>query len=173
MLLDNFSDLFQRGLEYAWDIEHLLLRQLPRIHNAASSQDLKQNIDLRLTETKRHVHALEQIFARLDRSPAAEKSEPIRIIVDECDRIIGHLSPSPLLDAALIFTTNQIEHYQIGLYRSLSGFAKALGLSEVVDALEEILRDEKDAIDQLMLLSEGTINAAASGFHNKPPFALI
>ena len=34
MLLDNLSDLFQRGLEYAWDCEHLLVKELPKMVEA-------------------------------------------------------------------------------------------------------------------------------------------
>jgi ferritin-like metal-binding protein YciE len=167
------SDLFQRGLEYAWDCEHLLLRHLPKMVEAASLQDLKQALDLHLVETKGHIYHLEQIFTRLERSPAAEKNEPIRIIVDECDKMIGHLERSPLLDAALVFYCNQIEQYEIGLYESLGGFARTLALEEVAGLIDQILGEERGAAQQLTRLAESSINQAASYVHNSPPFALI
>jgi ferritin-like metal-binding protein YciE len=173
MLLDNLSDLFQRGLEYAWDCEHLLLKQLPKMVEAASMQDLKHALDLHLVETKGHVYRLEQIFTRLDRSPAAEKNEPIRIIVEECDKMIGHIDRSALLDAALVLHGNQIEQYEIGLYESLLGFARTLGLDAVANLIDQILAEEKYASHQLTRLAEGSINRAASTVHNTPPFALI
>ena len=173
MLLDNLSDLFQRGLEYAWDSEHLLLKELPKMVEAASSQDLKQALDLHLVETKGHVYQLEKIFTRLERSPAAEKSEPIRIIVEECEKMIHHIDRSALLDAALVFVGNQIEQYEIGLYSSLLGFARALNFNEAATLLEEILAEERNAVDQLTRLAESAINSAASTVHNTPPFALI
>src|SRR4051794_35990215 len=120
MLLDSLSDLFQRGLEYAWDSEHLLLKHLPEMSAAASAASLKQIFDLHLVETKSHVYRLEQIFTRLERAPAGEKNEPIRIVIEESERMIRHLDPSALRDAALIFSANQIEHCEIGLYQSLS-----------------------------------------------------
>jgi ferritin-like metal-binding protein YciE len=173
MLLDNLSDLFQRGLEYAWDCEHLLLRQLPKMVEAATLQDLKQALDLHLVETKGHIYHLEQIFTRLERSPAAEKNEPIRIIVDECEKMIGHIDRSPLLDAALVFCGNQIEQYEIGLYESLAGFARALGLDAVAGLIDQILGEEKNAAHQLTGLAKSSVNQAASYVHNTPPFALI
>jgi ferritin-like metal-binding protein YciE len=173
MLLDNLSDLFQRGLEYAWDCEHLLLKQLPKMVEAATSQELKQTLDLHLVETKAHVYRLEQIFTRLERSPAAEKSEPIRVIVEECDKMIGRIEHSALLDAALVFCGHQIEQYEIGLYASLCGFARTLGLEEVASLMDEILGEETYAAQQLTRLAEGSINRAASRVHNTPPFALI
>jgi ferritin-like metal-binding protein YciE len=173
MLLDNFSDLFQRGLEYAWDSEHLLQHQLPKMLEAATSPELKQELDRHVVATRKHILNLNQIFTRLERSPAAEKSEPIRVIVEECDRMLGHLDRSALLDAALAFTAIQIEHYEVGLYRSLSGFASALKLGEVVALLDEILGEEQSFVNQLTRLAEGQINPAACSVHNAPPFALI
>jgi ferritin-like metal-binding protein YciE len=173
MLLDNFSDLFQRGLEYAWDCEHVLLKHLPKMVEAATVQELKHAIDLHLVETKGHIYHLEQVFTRLDRSPAAEKNEPIRIIVEECERMIGHIDRSALLDAALVFSAHQIEQYEIGLYASLAGFARTLGLEETAALMDEILAEETAAAQQLTRLAEGSINRAASSVHNTPPFALI
>lgn len=173
MLLDNLSDLFQRGLEYAWDCEHVLVKHIPDVVEAASSQELKHTLDLHLVESKSHIYRLEQIFTRLDRAPAAEKSEPVRIIVDECERMMSHIGQSPLLDAAVIFSFNQIEHYEISLYGSLSGLARTLGLAEVAAMLDEILAEEKAADQALTRIAGNSVNSAASGVHNAPPFALI
>jgi ferritin-like metal-binding protein YciE len=173
MLLNNLSDLFQRGLECAWDCEHLLLKHLPKMVEAASLQELKQVLDLHLVETKGHIYHLEQIFTRLDRSPAAEKNEPIRVIVEECDKMIGHLDRSALLDAALVFQGGQIEQYEVALYESLCGFARTLELHEVSSLLEAILGEEKAAAHHLTNLAESSINRAAASVHNAPPFALI
>jgi ferritin-like metal-binding protein YciE len=173
MLLDNLSDLFQRGLEYGWDCEHLLLRHLPKMSEAASSYELKHALDVHTVETKGHVYRLEQIFTRLDRAPAAEKSEPIRILVDESEKMMAHLERSPLMDAAIIFSANQIEHYEIGLYSSLVSFARTLGLEEVASLIDEVLGEEKTSDQAFRRIAESAINRAASSVHNNPPFALI
>lgn len=173
MLLDNLSDLFQRGLEYLWDCEHVLLKQLPKMVEAATSQELKQALDRHLVETKGHIYRLEQVFSRLNRSPAAEKSEPIRIIAEECDKMIGHIDRSALLDAALIFCGSQIEQYEIGLYDSLCAFARTLGLDEVASLIDETLGEERNVAQELTRHAQSSINRAASNVHNTPPFALI
>ena len=87
--------------------------------------------------------------------------------------MIGHLDRSALLDAALIFCANQIENYEIGLYSSLCGFARTLGLDEIASLIDEILGEEKNADRQLTRLAESSINRAAASVHNTPPFALI
>jgi ferritin-like metal-binding protein YciE len=173
MLLNNLSDLFQRGLEYAWDSEQLLQKELPNLIEAASSDQLKQVLQQHQVETKGHIYHLKQIFTRLERSPAGEKGEPIRIILKESEKMIAHLDRSPLLDAALIFSGNQAKHYEIGLYESLAAFARTLGLEEVATLIGEILNEEKAAAEALTRLAERSINRAASAGHNNPPFALI
>jgi ferritin-like metal-binding protein YciE len=173
VLLDNFSDLFQRGLEYAWDCEHVLVRHIPGAVEAASSQDLKHTLDLHLVESKAHIYRLEQIFTRLDRSPAAEKSEPARIIVEECERMMSHIGRSALLDAAVIFSFDQIEHYEMSLYGSLSAMARTLGLVEVGGMLDDIVSEERAAGQALTRIAERSVNPAAKGVHKTPPFALI
>ena len=173
MLLDNLSDLFQRGLEYAWDCEHLLVKELPKMVKAASAQELKHVLDLHLVETKAQIYRLEQIFTLLERAPAAEKSEPAHIILHECEKMISHLEPSALLDAALIFSGNQLEHYEISLYGSLFAFARVLGFKEVASLLDATLAEEKAADHALTRIAEGSVNLAATGVHNPPPFALL
>ncbi len=173
MLLDNLSDLFQRGLEYAWDCEQLLQKELPKMIEAASSDQLKQVLRQHEVETKGHVSQLKQIFTRLSRAPAGERDEPVRVIVKESEKMIAHLDRSPLLDAALIFSGTQMEQYEIGLYGSLGAFARTLGLEEMANLIGEILHDEKAAAEALTKLAEQSINRAASAVHNPPPFALI
>ena len=173
MLLDNLSDLFQRGLEYAWDCEQVVVKHVPAVVEAVSSQELKHTLDLHLVESKAHVYRLEQIFTRLDRAPAAEKSEPARIIVEECERMMSHIGPSALLDAAVIFSFLQVEHYETSLYGSLSGLARTLDLGEIASMLDEILAEEKAAGEALARIAESSVNAAAKGVHKTPPFALI
>ena len=173
MLLDNLSDLFQRGLEYAWDCEHLLAKQLPEMVDAATASELKQALDLHLSETKAHIYRLKQIFTRLDRAPAGEKSEPARIILSECEKMMSHIDRSPLLDAVLVFSENQITHYEIGLYGSLTSFARTLGLDEVAGLLTETLSEGKSTDQSLTRIADRSVNMAAKAVHNAPPFALI
>jgi ferritin-like metal-binding protein YciE len=87
--------------------------------------------------------------------------------------MLGHLDASPLRDAAMIFVSNQIESYEMGLYRSLTEFAKTLRLEEAVQLLGEIQGEERSAVEQMVRLGQSTIYAAAAGTHNPPPFALI
>lgn len=166
MLLDNLSDLFQRVLESAWDCEYVLLKHLPKMAAAATSEELKRAFRLHAIETQGHIYRIEQIFARLECSQATGRNEPVRILAAECDTMIRHIERSPLLDAALAFCGNGIEHYETGLYQPLVGFALTLGLEEIAGLLDEILGQEQDMGHCLIRLAESSINRAASSVHN-------
>jgi ferritin-like metal-binding protein YciE len=173
MLLENLSDLLQRGLEYAWDSEHILVKLGPKMAAAATSEELKHAFDLHVIETKGHIYRIEQIFTRLERSPAAEKNEPVRILAGECERMIRHIERSALLDAALAFCGNQIEQCETGLYEPLVGFALTLGLEEIAGLLDEILGQERETGHGLIRLAESSINRAASDVQNPRAFTLL
>jgi ferritin-like metal-binding protein YciE len=110
MQAENLSDLLHRGLEYAWDCERHLLKELPKMELSASCDDLK-TVLLGLTHSAgSHTGRLNDIFAKLDRSADAEPHEPIRIITAESEKLARHIDRGPLLDAALIMFGNQICH---------------------------------------------------------------
>jgi ferritin-like metal-binding protein YciE len=173
MQAETLSDLFERGLEFAWDCEHQLVRDLPRLADAAHSDELRASFLRHLIETKEQILRLERIFTMLNRAPASETCEPVRTIASEAAKLIQHIEPSSLRDAALIFNANQIEHYEIALYGSLLAFARTLGTHEAADLLDITLTEEKVADHNLTSLAENAVNQEAANFRNAAPFAFI
>jgi ferritin-like metal-binding protein YciE len=65
-------------------------------------------------------------------------------------------------DAAIIFSAQAIDHYEITRYGSLATFAEELGLQEASDLLADSLGDEEDADERLSMIAEDRINAKAA-----------
>lgn len=173
MQLENLSDLFQRCLELAWDCEHQLVAEFPRLAEAVDSAELRQELVQREQDTRDHINRLHQVFTKLKRSPIAEASHQIRDIGSEAGKVIKHVDRSPLRDAALISLINQASHYKIALYGSACAFARALGRHDLAGFLEATLDREKIGDRILTTLAEGSINPQAASFHNGAPFAFI
>jgi ferritin-like metal-binding protein YciE len=55
----------------------------------------------------------------------------------------------------------------------MASLARALGLEEMSILLEETLVEEKSADQSLTRIAERSVNVAAKGVHQAPPFALI
>mgnify|MGYP006278693315 CR=1 FL=1 len=173
MQAENLSDLLHRGLEYAWDCERHLLKELPKMEKAASSNELKAQLLQMVRTCGGHSGRLNDIFVKLDRSPDAEPHEPIRIITAESDKMMKHIERGPLLDAALIMYANQICHYEIALYGTICAFARTLDLNEIASLLDLSLNDEKEADRELTHLAEHSVNRHAARFQNAPGFIIM
>jgi ferritin-like metal-binding protein YciE len=63
MLLGTLSDLFERGLEFAYDCEQQLFLELPKMEQAAGSAELKSAFAQQLGAAGQHLERLEQFFA--------------------------------------------------------------------------------------------------------------
>ena len=98
-----------------------------------------------------------------------EKCDAIDGILDEGDEILENFGDTPAGDAAIIFSCQAVEHYEITRYGSMHAFAMALGLKDVAGLLQEILVQEKNADKKLSSLAKSRVNhAAESGTDGDP-----
>jgi ferritin-like metal-binding protein YciE len=168
MLLGTLSDVFERGLEFAYDCEQQLLQELPKMEQAAESAELKGAFAQQLDAARQHLERLEQIFAKLERVATAEHKDPIRAITSETETMISHIDQSALLDAALIVLGKQLAHYKIALYESLGSFARVLNLPDPAALLEQTLTEETAAEQRLVQIAETSVNRDAVAVRNRP-----
>ena len=66
-------------------------------------------------------------------------------IIEEGSEKLQEDMEGSVLDACLIGAAQKVEHYEICAYGTAVAWAEALGLSEVVDVLNETLEEEKAA----------------------------
>ena len=130
MLAETLSDIFQRGLEFAYDCEQHLIKTLPKFIESVRSQELKAAFERQLEESKQQLTRLDEVFASLNRAAATENNRSVESILAEGEKLIKHIDASPLRDAALIITGNLVQHNEIALYGSLTALAKVLGFEQ-------------------------------------------
>src|SRR5579872_3757524 len=64
MKIENFRDLFDVELRYAYDCEQKLVKKgLPTMIEASSSPELRNAFEQHLQETRTHVSRLERVFS--------------------------------------------------------------------------------------------------------------
>jgi ferritin-like metal-binding protein YciE len=167
MLAETLSDIFQRGLEFAYDCEQHLIKTLPKFVESVRSPDLKAAFERQAEESKQQLTRLDEVFASLNRAAATENNRSIESILAEGEKLIKHIDSSPLRDAALIITGNLVQHNEIALYGSLTALAKVLGFESAAGLLEKSLNEAK-ATDQELIDIAVKVNQEAVGFQNKP-----
>ena len=157
----NLDDLFEHALKDIYYAEKKILQALPEMINAAHDSDLREAMENHRVETEGHVSKLEQIFSILGKPASGIKCEAIEGILGEGDEILKDFGNTKACDAAIIFSGQAVEHYEITRYGSMKAWATSLGMDEVADLIESILNEEKAADNKLSELAESRINYAA------------
>jgi ferritin-like metal-binding protein YciE len=145
-----------------WAEKHLV-KTIPKMQKAASSEELKNAFGDHLQVTKGHVTRLEKIFELLGHKPQAKKCDAMEGITKEGASIISDTEDgTSTRDVGLILAGQKVEHYEISTYGGLAQLARTLSHDDVADILETTLNEEKDADKLLTSIAENDINYEAS-----------
>ena len=164
MPMHNLHDVLVDLLKDTYHAEKQLVKALPKMAKAASSDDLRSAFEDHLTQTEGHVDRLEQAFAMLEMKPSAKPCHGMMGLVEEGGEVIKEKSegePSAI-DAALISAAQKVEHYEICAYGTLATYAETLGLNDLAEVFKATLSEEEAADDTLSEIAEGSVNAEAA-----------
>lgn len=158
----TLHDAFIMELRDAYDAEKQLIKALPKMAKAASTDGLRDALEQHLEETREHVTRLEQVFGTLDEKVKGKHCEGIAGIIEEGQNALAEDLDDAALDACIIAAGQRAEHYEMAAYGTLVAWARAMGHDEAADLLEETLNEEKAADEKLTELAEGGINEEAA-----------
>src|ERR1700736_1363768 len=130
------KELYIDELKDIYNAENQLVKALPKMAKAASSDELRTGFEEHLEQTKGHVQRLEQIFESLGESPKGKKCVGMEGVVKEGSELTGEFE-GVVLDAGLIGAAQRVEHYEIAAYGTVAAFAELLGESEQQSLLHE------------------------------------
>lgn len=160
----TLSDLFAHALGDIYYAEKKIYRALPKMIKAADHPDLVAALTSHREETAEQIEKLEAIFELLGKRARAVKCDAIDGILDEGSELLEDFGDSIAADAAIIFSCQAVEHYEMTRYGSMKAFADALGLDEVAAHIGSILAQETAADEKLTGLAEDSVNAAATDY---------
>lgn len=153
--IDEIKDIY-------WAEKHLV-KTLPKMQKAATSQELANAIGEHLEVTKTHVSRLEEIFELLGEKAQAKKCDAMEGLAKEGESIIEDTEEgSATRDVGIILAAQKVEHYEIATYGGLTQLAKTLGLDDVAKILGQTLSEEKEADETLTDIAENDINYEAA-----------
>ncbi len=159
MLEEFFKDEIR---DIYWAEKHLV-KTLPKMARAATSQELKEAFTNHLEETKGHVQRLEKVFELLAEKAQAKKCDAMEGITKEGDGIVEETETGTATrDVGLILAGQKAEHYEISTYGGLAQLARNLGREDVAGLLEETLAEEKAADELLTSIAEENVNYEAA-----------
>ncbi|MDX6596476.1 MAG: hypothetical protein QOE87_363, partial [Gaiellales bacterium] len=148
--MEEPRELFLHELGDLLYAENLLIKELPKLAQEASDEELSGAFEAHREETKQHAANLEQVFELIGEQPKAEQCPGIDGIKTEHDEFIKQQRPSPeVCDLFLTGAGARAEHYEIAAYTGLITMAQAMGESDAVVLLQENLKQEKAALEKL------------------------
>jgi ferritin-like metal-binding protein YciE len=162
MSAENLREALVEEIRDIYNAEKQLVKALPKMAKGAESDELRAAFEEHLEETEGQVTRLERVFELLDEKPRGKHCAGMAGIVEEGSEKLQEDMEGSVLDACLIGAAQKVEHYEICAYGTAIAWAEALGLSEVVEVLNETLEEEKAADEKLTALAESGINQAAT-----------
>ncbi|HTI90545.1 MAG TPA: DUF892 family protein [Puia sp.] len=158
----NLEKFFLDQLKDIYYAEQKILQSLPKMKEAATTDELKDAFDDHLHQTQRHVKRLEKVFETLDQKAEGKKCEAIEGISREVESIIRETEEGTMTrDAALIIAAQKVEHYEIATYGGLVQLAITMQLHDTADLLDKTLVEEEDTDARLTEIAENDINLGA------------
>ena len=155
LFLDELKDIY-------WAEKHLL-KALPKMERAATSEELKQSFADHLEVTREQVGRLEQAFEMLDKKAQGKKCEAMDGLTKEAEGIIEDTEKGTMTrDVGLIMAAQKVEHYEIATYGSLAQLAKTIGKNDLAELMAQTLQEEKEADELLTSIAENNINVEAT-----------
>jgi ferritin-like metal-binding protein YciE len=160
MNMESLQELYIHGLKDLYSAEKQIIKALPKMAKAASSEELRAGFEEHLRQTEEQVERLEQIFEELEVSPRGKKCVGMEGLIEEGKELIEEDPDPEVLDAGLIAAAQHIEHYEIAGYGCVRTYAELLGYDDAAKLLQQTLDEEGETDKKLTALAEN-INVEA------------
>ena len=158
----NMEDLFVEEIRDLYDAEKQIIKALPKVAKACTSEKLRNALTEHLEQTRGHVDRLERIFTSLSAKSTGVKCTAMEGLLKEGDEMVSITDEGPVRDAGLIAACQRVEHYEIAGYGAARSFAQHLGRNEAAELLGETLDEEKEADERLTEIAESMVNDRAT-----------
>jgi ferritin-like metal-binding protein YciE len=147
-------EVYVDELKDLYDAENRLVKALPKVAKAATSEKLRSAVEEHLEQTKGHVDRLKEIFDNMREKATGKKCAGMIGILKEGEEIMEEDYEGETMDAALISAAQRVEHYEIAAYGCVRTWADLLGESEASALLDKTLEEEKETDEKLTQLAE-------------------
>ena len=154
MCANNLNELFVGGLKHAYYAEQQLVDATEELANGTSEDEIASAFAEHHEETQNHVDRIEEVFDAVDESPETETDNAVDGLIENHEEFVSQDPDQHVLDRFNITAGQMSEHYEIAMYGNLIPLADQLGLDDAADTLEQNLREEQDALDELSEIGE-------------------
>jgi len=154
MAIESLRDLYLDQLKDLYNAEQQLMKALPKMVKASSSEDLKLAFEDHLEKTREHALRIESICEQMGEDASGKKCKAMEGLVTEGGEAIAEDMSPEIKDAAIIAAAQRVEHYEIAGYGCVRSYAMKLGDEAAANVLGQTLDEEKEADETLNGIAE-------------------
>ena len=151
---ESLKKLYEEDLKDIYWAEKHLVKVLPKMAKAASSEELVKAFQDHLGQTQNHVARLEKVFTVSGLKVAAKKCEGMEGLTKEGDEVVEDHDKGSVRDSGLIIAAQKVEHYEMAAYGSLRTLAQVMNFDDAAELLQETLDEEGEADKLLTSIAE-------------------
>jgi ferritin-like metal-binding protein YciE len=167
MRITTTNLLLEADLKDIYDFEKRLVRAIPKMAKAATSDELRSGLMEHLEVTRNQVQRIEQIFELLDVPAKAKTCDGMKGIIAEGDEMLGEVEGS-VRDVAITSAARRVEHYEMAAYAGAHAIAEQLGNREIAGLLQENWDEEREADEKLGQLAVQILQTSAAAGQERP-----
>jgi ferritin-like metal-binding protein YciE len=156
-MLVSLKSLLEDQIKDLYSAENQLVKALPRMAKAASSESLRDAFTTHLEETRGHVERLQEAAQALGIKPGGKKCKAMEGLVAEGKEVLEDDGEEAAIDAALIAAAQRVEHYEIAAYGTARTIAEQMGESRLAQLFQETLDEEGATDKKLTEISVGEV----------------
>lgn len=149
----ELKDLLINKLKALYDIESVIIDNLPSLTSAVSDSKLRMALEMHVGETKEQSKRLEEAFKLLGGTPERLEADAIRGLVKDAEWVVENIDEGDLRDLNIIAAASYVEHYEMAGYQSAILWAEKLEKHDVADLLNMSFTEEEAADGKLQDLA--------------------
>lgn len=157
----TLSDLLALETNRIMDGEKHLLDILPGWIQQVSSSKLKNILNQYLELIRHHEQQMVNYFIVHKATPSEGRNRVMRALVEEANEKLGYCADPEIYDACLLASVQEINHYKISVYGTVTAFFNALGQGDSASIFHKAEKDEKRIDEQLSFQADLDINELA------------
>jgi ferritin-like metal-binding protein YciE len=161
--MPTLFELFLHELKDVASAEGMLVEALPKLAEAANSDDLRGAIENHLEETRQQRNTIHRLLDGFGSDVGRTKCVAMAGIIEEGQKLMKEKADESVRDAAIIASAQKAEHYEIATYGTLRAWAEQLGLEEAAATLDVILEEESAANETLTQIARRVNQEAEAG----------
>lgn len=164
MKKEELKEILVEQLKDLYSAEKQLIKALPKMAKAASTEELSSGFEEHLEQTRSHAQRIETILEEMDESTRGPVCKGMEGLIEEGSEAIDDDElEGEGKDVALIAAAQRVEHYEIAAYGCVRTYAEQLGMSDAASLLEQTQEEEKETDQKLNQISESLIENAEAG----------